>query len=123
MSDHQPGTSRGTKRSIEIPLRAQSKHVLLHESDILEALGNSDEDDFVGSDEDEDFLLGDDDGDSSTLESEEGVISPLPPSEIRFSSAEREELNETMEESASHMSLLNLPPKDQPHTRVLLACL
>ncbi|CAK1600359.1 unnamed protein product [Parnassius mnemosyne] len=103
MSDHQPGTSRCTKRSNEIPLRAQSKRVLLHESDILEALGNSDEDDFVRSDEDEDFLLGDDDGDSSTLESEEdeeGVISPLPPSEIRFSSAEREELNETIEESA-----------------------
>ncbi|CAG4985490.1 unnamed protein product [Parnassius apollo] len=103
MSDYQPGTSWDTKQSNEILLRAQPKRVLLHESDILEALGNSDEDDFVGNDEDEDFLLGDDDGDSSTLESEEdeeGVISPLPPSEIRFSSAEREELNETIEESA-----------------------
>ncbi|XP_047536573.1 piggyBac transposable element-derived protein 4, partial [Vanessa atalanta] len=101
MSDHQPGTSRGTKRPNEIPSRVQCKRVLLQESDILNALENSDDDDFMGSDEDEDFLLGDDDEGSSTLESdedEEGVQSPS--GEVRVLSTEREGLNETIEESA-----------------------
>ncbi|XP_038209546.1 piggyBac transposable element-derived protein 4-like [Zerene cesonia] len=101
MSDHQPGTSRGTKRPNEGPLRVPSKRVLLQESDIINALENSDDDDFMGSDEDEDFLLGDDDEGSSTLESdedEEGVQSPS--SEVRVLSTEREGLNETIEESA-----------------------
>lgn len=101
MSDHQPGTSRGTKRPNERPLRVQSKRVFLsHDSDILEALENSDEDGFVGSDEDEDFVLGNDDGDSSTLESEEDeeIISQLPSSGIQFSSTERGEGSEMIEE-------------------------
>ncbi|CAG5029525.1 unnamed protein product [Parnassius apollo] len=112
MSDHQPGTSRGTKRSNEIPLRAQSNRVLLHESDILEALGNSGEDDFVGSDDDEDFYW------VMMIETAQSW-SPKKMKEL-YHRYHLVKLNETIEESAMP-HVLNLPPKDQPHTRVLLA--
>jgi hypothetical protein len=107
MSDLQPGTSRGTKRPNERPSRVQSKRVLLsQESDNLNALENSDDDDFVGYDKDEGFLLGDDES-SSTLESEEDEEGPpLPSSELRVLSEEREECDERFEESALSQEFL-----------------